>query len=343
MQNDVINVGLASFGKSGKVFHAPFIDQNPHFNLKYILERTKDSSKLTYPSAKIVRDFETILNDKAIDLVVVNTPTYLHYEMTKTALLAGKHVVVEKPFTSTVEEGSELIEIANQNNLFLTVYHNKRLEGDFLTVQKLLQSGKLGEIKEFKNIIHRNKPEIGPKKWKEDTFPGAGLLYDFGSHLIDQCLVLFGWPKDLNAELKIERPGGKVVDYFKLTLIYNDFQAIISVDMMQDKTEPTYQIIGTEGTFEKYGHDIQESEIENASTPIDVLKIGVDLKENHGILSGIKIPTERGAYIDFYENVYQALKNSAQKLVTPDEALQVIEVIEWAEKIGFSNQIKTKY
>ena len=271
MKNAAIVVGLASFGMSGRVFHAPFIEKNPNFRLKLILERNKNRSREEYPRAKIVRSFSEILEDNEVELVIVNTPTYLHYEMTKLALLAGKHVVVEKPFTATSKEGEELIQISRSRNLLLSVYHNKRLEGDFKTIKTLLRENRLGTLINFQIALHRYKPEIGPKKWKENDFPGAGLLYDLGSHLIDQCLHLFGWPLDINADLQIQRKDGEVVDYFCITLKYNGFNAIILSDMLTKENKPTYTIVGTKASFVKYGKDPQEIRLSKGRVNWDTL------------------------------------------------------------------------
>lgn len=336
MKNEAIVVGLASFGMSGSVFHAPFIEKNLNFRLKLILERDKNLSREDYPKAKIVSSFSEILKDKEVELVIVNTPTYLHYEMTKLALLAGKHVVVEKPFTTTSKEGEELIQISRSKNLLLSVYHNKRLEGDFKTIKSLLKENRLGTLINFQIALHRYKPEIGAKKWKENNFSGAGLLYDIGSHLIDQCLQLFGWPLDVNADLQIQRKDGKVIDYFCITLKYKGFNAIILSDMLTKEHKATYTIVGTKASFVKYGKDPQEMRLSKGKVDWDIL--GEDIEENHGTLTLIDtrnskiIKTQDGYYMEFYQNIFEALRKGAPLLVTPEQALDVIKVIEWVQK-----------
>ncbi len=333
MTNNKIVVALASFGMSGRIFHAPFIERNPHFQLKSILERTKSNSRDSYPNSKIVRGFNEILNDAEIDLVVINTPTYLHFEMAKSSLLAGKHVVLEKPMTATSDEAKELIQISKNLKLLLAVYHNKRFEGNFKTAQKLIKEKRLGELVDCTIAVHRYRPEIGPKKWKEDTFSGAGILYDIGSHLIDQCLVLFGWPDSIEADLQIQRVNGKVIDYFNVQLIYGNFRAIIISDMLTKETRPTLAIIGTKATFVKYGHDLQESRL--AAGNVNWATLGKDLEENYGTLTNKEtnisesIQTEIGFFGEFYNNLYEAFALNKSLIIPPEQALKVIELIEW--------------
>ncbi len=334
MTNSKIIIGLVSFGMSGRIFHAPFIERNPNFELKTILERTKSKSKKLYPNTTIVRSFDELLNDVQLDLIVINSPTYLHFEMAKQALLANKHVVLEKPMTATSKEGQELLALSNEKSLMLAVYHNKRFEGGYKTLQKLLVNQKLGKLLNSKFAVHRYRPYIGPKAWKEETYPGAGILYDIGSHLIDQCLMLFGWPLNLQADLQIQRNNGAVIDYFELALIYKDFTAVIVSDMLTKKSKPTLTLVGTKSTFIKYGADPQESKL--AQEPINWDEIGADFPENYGTLTNNKtqeseiIKTEEGSYSQFYENVYEVLRLNKPLLITPEQAIDVIKIIEWA-------------
>lgn len=338
--SQIIHVGLASFGMSGKVFHAPFIERNPNFNLKLILERSKSNSKELYPNARIVRDFEELINDEEIELIVINTPTYLHFEMAKQALLAGKHIVLEKPMTATSQQSEELIKIAKDQNLLLAVYHNKRLEGGFKTVKKLLLEKKLGAITNCHISMHRYKPEIGVKVWKEGDFSGAGLLYDIGSHLIDQCLDLFGWPMDVEPDLQIQRKNSQVIDYFHITLKYENFNAVIVSDMLTKENKPSFNVTGTKATYIKYGKDTQEGRL--AEGTINWEKLGEDLEENYGTLTfnetgnTERIKTQNGSYDQFYQNVFEVLRQNATLLITPEQAQNVIKMIEWIQETNSS-------
>ena len=340
MSNSTIKVGLVSFGMSGRIFHAPIIERNPNFELKLILERTKSNSKATYPNATIVRSFEALINSKEVDLIVVNGPTYLHFEMAMAALEAGKHVVLEKPMTATVTEGEALLALAKKNGLHLAVYHNKRFDGGFKTIQKVLFSGRLGKVKECCIAVHRFRPEMGPKAWKENPYPGAGILYDIGSHLIDQVLVLFGWPLGIEADLQIQRAHGQVIDYFKITFVYADFKATIVSDMLTKERKPTFSLVGTKGRFVKFGHDPQESRL--AQLPIPWEGLGADVAANYGVFTHLetntteKITTENGDYGEFYANLYDVLQCDKKLIIPPEQALDVIKVIEWAMLSGIT-------
>lgn len=337
-----IVAALTSFGMSGEVFHAPVISAHPGFNLKYILERNKDKSKERYPNSTIVRSFEEILHNPSIELVIVNTPNYLHHSMTKEALSAGKHVVVEKPFTVTVKEGIELIELAKEKNLVLAIFHNKRLEGEFKTVSKIIKDGTLGALELFETHFDRYRPEIGPKKWKEEVNPGAGLLYDLGPHMIDQALVLFGMPKAIEANLEIQREGGKVVDYFHIKMIYPSFVAIVTAGMFAKEPVLKYYIKGEKGIFKKYGNDPQEGLLKEGHSPLEK-NWGTEPEEQWGTVtltdgSNYKVPTIPGSYLDYYSSIFEAVRKGNKLIIEAEEALNTIKIIEAALE---SNDKKT--
>ena len=215
-----IKTALASYGMSGQVFHGPLLKVQPGFQVVKILERSQNLSKVTFPEAKIVRSYDEILADHKIDLIIVNTPDHLHHKMTLQALEAGKHVVVEKPITLTVKEGVEMVQLAREKNRILTVFHNRRWDSDFLTVKNILEEHRLGQVVEYEAHFDRYKEKIGVNSWKENPVSHTDVLYNLGSHLIDQALVLFGWPKALFADLRKVRPGSKVIDYFHIHLYY---------------------------------------------------------------------------------------------------------------------------
>jgi len=209
-----INTALCSFGMSGIVFHAPFIKQNPGFNFYAVWERSKNLAEKKYPRVKTYRYLEEMLADDLVELVIVNTPNVTHYEYEKKALLAGKHVIVEKPFTINVAEAEELISLADKQNKKLSVYQNRRYDSDFKILKKVIAEGWLGEIVEAEMHFDRFKEELSPKAHKEIPGPGNGILYDLGSHLIDQALQLFGLPAKVFADIQILRPISQVDDYF---------------------------------------------------------------------------------------------------------------------------------
>ena len=334
MSSKIIKTGLASFGMSGRIFHAPFIEHNPAYELTIILERTKNISSNTYPNATIVRSFEDLLNSN-ISLVIINTPSYLHFEMCKQALLAGKNVVVEKPFTSTVKEAEELIKLAALKKLLITVYHNKRLEGDILTVKKIIDQNTIGNLQEITLQLRRFRPEPGPKKWKESNYPASGLLYDIGAHFIDVFLYLFGKPKNIISDLQVQRKEGIVNDFFDITFEYNGFKARMISDFLTETTDyPTIQLKGSLGKFIKKGHDPQEQRLSSGNWELST--IGIDIPENYGTLSiedkKELVVTETGNYALFYDNLYKAINSKKKLIILPEEGLEVIKLIEEISK-----------
>lgn len=325
-----IKTGLAAFGMSGKVFHAPFIEYLEEFDFKYVVQRNKSDAKDLHPHVNILKSFEELINSD-VELIIINTPTYLHYEMSKLALKAGKHVIVEKPMTSTSSEAEELIRLAKERSLIYTVYHNKRLEGDFLTLKNLIEENVLGQIKSYSSKVYRNKPNIGVKQWKEgNQFSGAGLLYDIGSHLIDQCLQLFGKPENIASELKTEREDSQVVDYFNIKLQYKTHEAHLFSDFLSKPSLPVIEITGSKAAYIKNTRDPQEQNLVDGFE--DINTIGKDSEDGYGIIfkgdEQKKTPTQDGVYINFYKNLAQVILYGEQLLVKPEEGKDVIEIIE---------------
>jgi len=341
----MIQVALASYGMSGKVFHAPLITTHPDFQLSKVLERHRNDAVADYPDVTTVRQFDDLLSDGHVDLIVVNTPNPHHFDMTKAALEAGKHVVVEKPFTNTVAEAEELTALAKQKNCTLTVFQNRRLDSDFLTVQKVLKQQLCGRVVDFEAHYDRYRNYIQPDTWKEESGPGSGILYNLGSHMIDQALVLFGMPETLFAKLSIQRAGGKAPDAYHLILGYADKQVTLKSSYLVRDEGPRYKILGDLGTFTKYGLDIQEDDLKAGKAP-DEPNWGTESEDIWGTLdtelSGLpfrgKIASEAGNYLAFYDNLAQAIAGKTPLLVTAEEAKQVIHLIELAYQSNESGQ-----
>lgn len=339
-----IQVALTSFGMSGQVFHGPTLKVNSNFQVKKVLERTKNFSVQLFPEAKIVRSYENILNDKEIELVIVNTPDTYHFEMCRQALNAGKHVVVEKPFTQTSEQAKELIQLAKQKGKIITIYQNRRWDGDFLTAKKIIEDGLLGRVVEFESHYDRFRPEIQQGTWKEQANQNGGVLYNLGTHMIDQALVLFGKPNSVTAHFHILRTGGQVDDYYDIRLQYDGFAALLKCSYLVREPGPRYSIHGTNGSFQKWGIDPQEEALKNGELPVGE-NWGKEPENNWGILHtetkskiiNQKYETLAGNYNIFYENVYNAITNDAELLVKPEEAKLTMEIMELCLK---SNQEK---
>jgi scyllo-inositol 2-dehydrogenase (NADP+) len=223
----MLNVALCSYGMSGKVFHAPLISAERGLYLHSILQRNEPTALNDYPQVNIVKSFEEILANADIHLVVVNTPNEHHYPMAKAALLAGKHVVVEKPFTLSLEEGNELITLAKSQRRILSVFQNKRLESDHLDAKNIIESGALGRIVEVEWHYDRYRTNITHKKWKEDKLPGSGTWFDLGIHMVDSMLCLFGKPYAVFADMRSLRREEGSTDYFNSIFYYEDMRVIL--------------------------------------------------------------------------------------------------------------------
>jgi predicted dehydrogenase len=331
--NPVIHVGILSFGMSGKVFHAPLLQVNPGFAIKKIMQRTGNSALEYYPKVEIVRNPEEIIHDPEIDLVLVNTPDHTHYDFARQALTAGKHVVVEKPFVLDLEEGESLISLAEKKGRVMTVFQNRRWEGDFLTIRKIIEQKLLGRLVEYEAHFDRFRNFIR-ESWKENPDNKTGTLYNLGSHLIDQAIVLFGMPSAVYADIRKQRTGAQVDDLFDLGLYYPDVKVTLKGSYLVREQGPRFFLHGTEGSYVKYGADPQEEALNAGRLPNEP-GWGTEPEEKWGILNttaeGLhyrgKIETLPGCYHAFYQNLYDALTGGKEIAVRPRESLNGIRII----------------
>lgn len=329
---------------SGLVFHAPLITTNPGFRLTKIVERSTEKSRERFPQATIVRSFEELIADPELELIVVNTPNALHLDMARRALEAGKHVILEKPMTVTAAEAQTLIDLARSRSLMLSVFQNRRWDGDFQTLQRVVQNGLLGQIVEFEGHYDRFRNYIEANTWKEESGPGAGILYNLGSHMIDQALALFGKPEAVSGEVGIQRPGGRVDDFYHLTLHYPALRVVLKSSYLVREAGPRYILHGTQGSFIKYGLDPQEEALKAANLPTGP-NWGAEQPDTWGTLntevgslhfSG-RIETIAGNYPYFYQNIYQVIREGKDLAVKPEESMLGLAIIEAAIQ---SNQEK---
>lgn len=327
-----IKAGIASYGLSGQVFHAPFINAHSGFELTAIVERSKNLASERYPHVKIMRSFEELL-ELDIELVVVNTPDTTHYQYCKMALQAGKNVVVEKPFVFTLAEARELTDLARSKNLLITVYQNRRYDGDFQTMKQLIHSGRLGRIVELESAFQRYRPHIVPSTWKETADKRVGITYNLGSHLCDQALVLFGKPEAVWATLGTMRDGGQIDDYFRIEMYYPCVKVSLRAGMLIREQSPRFALHGTLGSYVKYGLDPQEELLKHGAVPTEKLWCG-ESEEYWGILHDEggrgKYPTVDGNYMSYYQNIYDVLRCGAQADVTHDQMLIDMQILEAA-------------
>ena len=265
-----IRTALLSYGMSGKLFHAPFIHIHPGFELYGVWARTKNIARERYNDITTFRSLESLLSDNSVELVVVNTPNVTHFDYARQALLANKHVIVEKPFTVTSPEAEQLIKLAREQKKLLSVYHNRRYDSDFKTIKKVLKDGLLGKIHEAEFHFDRFRNELSPKQHKEVAMKGTGSLYDLGSHLIDQALQLFGFPQAVFADIRNIRTASQVDDYFELLLYYNDKRVRLKSNYLVREPLPGYIIHGSIGSFIKQRTDVQEQALQKEIWPGEI-------------------------------------------------------------------------
>lgn len=335
-----INTAIIGFGVSGSVFNAPIINATEGFAIKLVYTtnpKRQAQCKAQYPDAEIVTDVDDIFKDDSIDLVVITSLTRLHFELAEKAILAGKNVVVEKPFTVTSEEADKLIKLAAEKNVMLSAYQNRRWDGDFKTTKKVIESGLLGDISEVECRWDAFNSDMGGT-WGTDA--GQGLLYALGTHMIDQALYLFGIPKSLRADLRVQRENVESIDNVELELYYGKLKVVLKVGMLLKLPTPRFLLQGANGTFVKYGVDIQEDELISGLTPANKNNWGLESEDKFGEISAIVngvdftgvVKSEPGDYRGFYENIYKVLTEGAALNVTPQQAANNIKIIELAIK-----------
>lgn len=331
-----MNVGLIGYGFAGRTFHAPVIASVRGLELKVIVQRVASDATQRYPKVNVVRSISELLKDEDVRLVVIATPNATHFELAAECLQAGRHVVIDKPFTTTSDEALRLIVLAERHNCRLTAYHNRRWDGDFLTVQRLISEGVLGTIVHFRSSFDRFRPEPKPNAWRESPGPGSGVLFDLGPHLLDQALVLFGKPSSLYANVRSEREGSRVDDAFDIELYYSEMRVHLGATMLALLPRPRFALNGTEGSFVKHGLDPQEEALRSGRTPLRE-DWGSEPENQWGEVaiarpefSRRRLPTERGDYKRFYENVRDAIDGEAALAVTPQDAFNVMRLLELA-------------
>ena len=341
-----INTALLSFGMSGQVFHAPFLQVHQGFNLYAVWERTKNQAQEKYPLIKTYRSLDELLLDEAVELVIVNTPSVTHYEYAKKCLQANKNVIVEKPFTSTVEEGEELIALAKERNKLLSVYQNRRYDSDFKAVKKVVDEKLLGDLIEAEFHYDRYNDQLSYKVHKETPTPGVGIVYDLGSHLIDQALQLFGMPQSVFADIDIIRPGSKVDDYFELLMFYHHFRVRIHSSLLVREQLPAYILHGSKGSFIKAKTDVQEVALQAGKIPNSSNwgaepehEKGLIHTEKNGIIIRQYIPSFNGNYMEYYEGIFKAMRLQQPLPVTAEEGLNVIRIITAAHQGSLEKRV----
>lgn len=338
----MIDVGLIGFGLAGRSFHAPVIRAVPGLRLAAISQRSGDEAAKLYPDARIVRSVEELLAMPEIRLIVVATPNDTHHPIAQQCLAAGRDVVVDKPLAPTLEEALDLVEFARERGCLLTVYQNRRYDGDFQAVQQLVASGRLGRIVRFESNYDRFRPQIKANAWRERSGPGTGILFDLAPHLIDHALVLFGLPEAVTADIRVERDNAIADDSFDLTLHYaGSLRALLRATMLAPVTRPRFILHGTNGAYVKHAFDVQEPKLRAGRIPWNETPSEAELEENSGVLTLVNaegtwtkrlVPPAPSDYRTYYANVRDFLLGTAMLAVTPQHALNVMRVLELARQ-----------
>ncbi len=340
---DTIRAGVVGFGLGGRIFHAAVISAVPGLELAAIVQRTGDAASKAYPHVKLCRSIDEMLADESIRLIAISSPTPLHVEHAEQCLRANRDVVIDKPFALTSDEATRLIRLARERGRLLTAYQNRRWDGDFKTVEKILVSGLLGRLVTFESHFDRYKTEPRRQAWKESGGPGGGTLFDLGTHLIDQALTLFGKPERIFASVRTERDNGVTDDAFDVTLFYPRLTAYLRSTNVAKAAGARFTLHGTQGSFVKYGLDPQEAALVGGAG-FDAPGFGHEPEEAWGKLhidgaAPQSVETEAGDYRDLYANVRDALLGKAKLAITPEQAWRTTRLIELARESSSEGRV----
>lgn len=333
----MVRVGVIGCGLSAKIFHLPFICASKDYTLTAVASKQLEplaevNEQVSACQPVIFKQPLELISSKLVDLVVITAPNDVHFFLAKLCLQNNLHVVVEKPMTVTFAEAIELATLAKNNKLLLSVFHNRRWDGDFLTVKKLLATKALGKVKVFHSYFDRCRPQV-TSKWKEQKGYGNGVWYDLGPHLIDQALILFGLPLSLTANCLMLRENSAATDYFNVQLNYKDMHVILSSSPFVVGNSPRFNIQGTEGQFIKQGKDPQEQQLRDGILP-SLTGFGYEKTSQYGILSNQTqqqvIASEVGNYGYYYQQLALAINQQSSPPVPITEALSVMKILELA-------------
>jgi predicted dehydrogenase len=332
----IIKTGICSYGMSGKLFHAPFIHAHPGFELTAVVERHKNDSRGKYPASKLYRSVEELCTDKDIELIIVNSPSYLHFEHAKAAILAGKNLLIEKPFTIAVKEAEDLIALAEKHKTSITIYQNRRYDGDYLAVKKVVHEKLLGDMRYVEIKYERYRPLYGGKPHKEGALPGAGNMFDLSPHLVDQALQLFGWPNALFADIWKMRSDDVVPpDYFEMLFYYDKLRVSLSASSVCREPVWGYTLQGMKGTFLQQRSDMQEQQLLAGAIPslqgwcpAPANPDGLLHTEINGEVVRKETTSAPGNYMGIFDDLYKFLTGQASNPVPPQDGLKTVKIIE---------------
>jgi scyllo-inositol 2-dehydrogenase (NADP+) len=336
-----IRTAIVGFGSVAEKMHAPLIDVCPDLELTAVVERNGNQCQALYPGVTTYRSLDQLLEEDGADLITITTPNHFHFSMAEQCLLAGKHVVVDKPVTIFSYEAEELQALANEKKLVCSIFQNRRYDGDIKTVQKLIQENILGNLVYLESHFDRFRPEIS-ENWREKEVPGNGITFDLGSHLIDQVVMLFGKPESIQADIRKQRKLAIADDHFDIVLFYPGFKARVTAGVLVNAPTPKFLLLGDKGSYLKFGLDVQEKNFKEGKRP-EGPDWGQEPEENWGQLylggQPVSYPTLNGDYRVFYQNVADAISKGTSLSVTLDQSIILLKLIEAAFK---SNELGKK-
>lgn len=334
-----INTGVLAFGMSGRIFHAPFLHSHPGFCFTAVTERTRKKVNELYPGARSYSTIDELMDDEDVELVIINTPNDTHFTYARQALMAGKHVLIEKPFATSLSEAKELYGLARKLQRHLMAYQNRRWDSDFGSVKNVIDSNQLGKLVEAHFRFDRYRPDIEAKAFKELPIPGSGLAYNLGPHVLDQVISLFGEPRKTCKTLAANRTGSQVDDYAFFHLTYgDDLNVYIHVSLLVARPLPAFVIHGVRGSYIKERADIQEKQLDQGVSPLDE-RYGIEAPGSEGELTlmkadgqreTIKVPSPKGDYSRLFEAVYRQIRNDEPYPIRPEHILWQMEILDKA-------------
>jgi predicted dehydrogenase len=338
----ILNVALVGYGFVGKVFHAPLIANTPGLRLHTVVSSDARKVSADHPDVRVVAKPETAFADPDIDLAVIAAPNQVHAALASAALAQGKHVVVDKPFTVTLQQARQVMADAGRASRIVSVFQNRRWDADFLTLRQLIADGVLGEVMEFHSHFDRYRPNVADR-WRERDEPGSGLWYDLGPHLVDQALQLFGMPEAVFADIAMQRDGTMAADYFHVLLRYPKLRVVLHAGSLVSGRQLRFAVHGTCASYLKHGLDPQEDALRKGGIPgqegwgIDPLPGVLRSETTDGGKSEI-VQGMPGDYVRYYAAMRDAILHSGPAPVTQQQALEVMSLLEWALESSTSHR-----
>ena len=330
-QTSMIKVGIVGYGFSATTFHIPFIQSSEQFELSAIQSSRPSAVQQDFSNLDTFTTLEAMLDSDKVDLAIITSTNEHHYPMAKLCLERGIHCVLEKPMVTSSEEATALTELTQTKSAIFSVFQNRRWDGDFRTLQALIEQGDLGDIRYFESRWDRFRPNT-TQRWREQPGPGAGIWWDLGPHLVDQAMVLFGMPAAVTARVLKLRENAQVDDYFHVILHYETLEVVLHGSPFSAGPNTRFQLLGTSGSYVKSGLDPQEDQLKSGMPPNDPA-FGLE-QEDSGFLydgnSKRRVTTEKGNYAEYFARLASAIENNQEPPVTVYEAADVIKIIEQA-------------